>query len=91
MGGWWHYHPDFCRKCPEETRSQCAISRPFFSADDLQLHHAVFPRAFHVALLVSDHGEEAMDVSLFGWRHGMVVSRGFNVLEDVGEPTSATP
>jgi hypothetical protein len=47
------------------------------------MHRAIFPRAFHVALLVSDHGREPFDVSLFGWRHGMVVSRGFDVLGDV--------
>jgi hypothetical protein len=89
MGGWWHYHPNFCRDCPEETRRQCVVSRPFFSADDLHLHHTVFSRAFQVALLVSDHGQQPMDVSLFGWRHGMVVSRGFGVLDAAEEEARA--
>ena len=81
MCGWWHLHPDFCGKCPEETRRDCVIPRPFFSAQDVHMHRAIFPRAFHVALLVSDDGREPFDVSLFGWRHGMVVSRGFDVLD----------
>jgi hypothetical protein len=82
MCGWWHFHPDFCRKCPEEKRRECTISRPFFSPEDVHMHRAIFPRAFHVALLVSDQGLEPFDVNLFGWRHGMVVSRGFDVLGD---------
>jgi hypothetical protein len=80
MVGWWHFHPDFCRECPEEKRRDCNVPRPFFSAEDVHMHRAVFPRAFHVALLVSDHGGAPFDVSLFGWRHGMVASRGFDVL-----------
>jgi hypothetical protein len=82
MCGWWHFHPDFCRKCPEEKQRDCTVPRPFFSPEDVHMHRAIFPRAFHVALLVSDHGRESFDVSLFGWRHGMVVSRGFDVLGD---------
>jgi len=80
MCGWWHKHPDFCRKCPEESRRVCALSRPFFSSEDIHMHGTIFPRAFHVALLASDHGRESLDLSLFGWRHGMVVSRGCDVL-----------
>lgn len=80
MCGWWHFHPDFCRNCPEEKQRACIIPRPFFSPEDVHMHRAIFPRAFHVALLVSDHGREPFDVRLFGWRHGMVVSRGFDVL-----------
>lgn len=80
MCGWWHFHPDFCRKCAEETRRNCAISGPFFSPEDVHMHRTIFPRAFHVALLVSDRGREPWDLNLFGWRHGMVVSRGFDLL-----------
>lgn len=82
MCGWWHFHPYFCRECPEEKRRDCTVQRPFFSAEDVHMHRAIFPRAFHVALLVSDHGREPFDVSLFGWRHGMVVSRAFDVIGD---------
>ncbi len=80
MTGWWHSHPLFCPKCPEEKRRSCVLSRPFFSSEDIQMHRTIFPRAFHVALLVSDQGREPRDVSVFGWRRGMVVSRGCDVL-----------
>jgi hypothetical protein len=91
MCGWWHFHPNFdsCRKCPEEKRRGCVLSRPFFSLEDIHMHRTVFPRAFHVALLVSDHGRESLDVSLFGWRHGMVVSRGCDVLGAAGNAVKA--
>lgn len=84
MCGWWHFHPDFCRKCPEETRRTCVNARPFFSSEDVHMHRTIFPRAFHVALLVSDRGREPLDVNLFGWRHGMVVARGFDLLRGAG-------
>jgi hypothetical protein len=57
------------------------MSRPFFSNTDIHMHRAVFPRAYQIALLVSDHGRESLEVSLFGWRHGSVVSRGFEVYQ----------
>src|SRR5262245_21241186 len=31
MLGWWHSHPWFCKRCPEERRRACAFARPFFS------------------------------------------------------------
>jgi hypothetical protein len=89
MCGWWHFHPDFCRKCPEENRRGCVLSRPFFSLEDIHMHRTIFPRAFHIALLVSDYGQESLDVSLFGWRHGMVVSRGCDVLDAAGSAAKA--
>ena len=89
MCGWWHFHPDFCRKCPEETRRRCVLSRPFFSSEDIHMHRTIFPRAFHVALLVSDQGRQPFDVSFFGWRHGMVVSRGCDVLGAGGSAAKA--
>jgi hypothetical protein len=53
------------------------------------MHRTIFPRAFHIALLVSDYGQESLDVSLFGWRHGMVVSRGCDVLDAAGSAAKA--
>jgi proteasome lid subunit RPN8/RPN11 len=85
--GWWHKHPDFCRDCPQENRRGCLLSRPFFSSEDIHMHRTVFPRAFHVALLVSDHGRDSLDLNLFGWRHGLVEPRGFDVIG--GEPETA--
>ena len=58
MLGWWHYHPDFCRKCPPENRRRCHLAATFFSAEDVNLHRTCFGRAYHVALLVSDTRRE---------------------------------
>jgi len=84
LGGWWHYHPEWesqkaCAKCPEERRRVCPLSRPFFSRDDVHLHRTVFSKAYHAALLMSDLGGDELDAAFFGWRHGAVVSRGFDV------------
>jgi proteasome lid subunit RPN8/RPN11 len=78
--GWFHSHPDFCRKCPEENRERCHLSRPFLSADDLLLHRACFGRAYHVALLISHDVRVGHKCSLFGWRRGMVAARALHVL-----------
>ncbi|HVO28046.1 MAG TPA: hypothetical protein VMW56_30950 [Candidatus Margulisiibacteriota bacterium] len=77
--GWWHYHPDFCRlrKCPLENRLRCTASSAFFSGDDVALHTALFARAYHTALLISDSAATGLGSSLFGWRQGMVSARGF--------------
>jgi len=83
MAGWWHYHPDFCRLrlCPPENRVRCLASSAFFSSDDLALHAALFGRAFNTALLISDSTAKGLTTSLFGWRHGIVQSRGFYTTE----------
>jgi hypothetical protein len=75
--GWWHLHPEFCARCPEQSRARCAFRRPFFSNEDVALHAACFPRAWQVALLVSDLGEPELRVNLFGWRDAMIAERGF--------------
>lgn len=80
MCGWFHFHPRFCAKCPPASREVCQFARPFFSAEDVHMHRAVFPRAFHVALLVSDLGEDDYDASFFGWREGRVEARGYDVI-----------
>ena len=84
IAGWWHKHPNFaaksCAKCPEERRRHCPMSKPFFSETDVHMQRTVFPRAYQTALLLSDMGEEAFDVRFYGWRHGSVVSRGFEIV-----------
>jgi proteasome lid subunit RPN8/RPN11 len=86
IAGWWHLHPNFakktCAKCPEVRRRQCPMSKPFFSATDVHMHRAVFPRAYQTALLLSDLGDETFDVRFYGWRHGNVVSRGFEIVAE---------
>lgn len=74
--GWWHFHPFFCRRCAPARRRQCALSRPFFSREDQELHRAVFDTAFSVALLLSDVGEASLRCDWFGWRYGSIAARG---------------
>jgi proteasome lid subunit RPN8/RPN11 len=83
MIGWWHYHPDFCRlkNCPVERRRTCTLSSAFFSAEDVHLHRTCFPRAYQVAVLISDSTAEGLTQAMYGWRQGMVAERGMYVVE----------
>jgi hypothetical protein len=74
--GWWHSHPFFCARCPPERRRDCPLSRPFFSRADCEVHRVVFDAAFHVALLLSDVGDESLRADWFGWREGQLAARG---------------
>ena len=82
--GWHHYHPFFCRRCEAAQRDRCALSHPFFSRDDCELHRTVFDAAFSVALLLSDIGEESLSYDWFGWRHGRIAARGCYLLPHDG-------
>jgi hypothetical protein len=77
--GWWHCHPDFCRNCPEERQKTCMLSKPFFSQDDCNLHREVFSRAFNIALLLTNRGPQGWAINAFGWRQGMIASRGYAI------------
>ena len=74
--GWWHCHPNFCKHCPEERQKTCTLSKPFFSQEDGNLHREVFSRAFNVALLLTNRGAQGWATNAFGWRQGMIASRG---------------
>jgi proteasome lid subunit RPN8/RPN11 len=95
--GWWHSHPasHWCDQCPPEKRQRCAVagapSGDFFSAHDSALHRAVFPRAYSIALVLSDGcGNAGTPIwRLFGWRQGMVVPRNFNLLQAAGLSAAA--
>lgn len=81
--GVWHSHPvfDWCRKCPEKKKRVCPLARGFMSADDCQLFRAIFPKAYTSALVVSNIKEKEDVVhKLFGWRGGLIVSRGYYLL-----------
>ncbi len=78
--GWFHFHPNWCRNCPDEKRTHCALGEPFFSADDVHLHRVCFSRAYHVALLVTDTPRRGLVPTLYGWQQGMVTERGFHTL-----------
>jgi hypothetical protein len=75
--GWIHSHPFWCRSCPHERRQLCPLMRPFFSRDDIALHRTVFPGAFNIAVLLSDLGESELRCDVYGWRFGMMMSRGY--------------
>jgi proteasome lid subunit RPN8/RPN11 len=77
--GWWHFHPFFCRRCPDESRAVCAYAQPFFSRDDRHLHRTCFAPGWNVALLISDLPERGLTPALFGWREGRIVPRGYHL------------
>ncbi|MSU57205.1 MAG: hypothetical protein EXS35_03320 [Pedosphaera sp.] len=82
MLGWFHSHPAkfWCSpNCGPEARRECPLARSFFSGEDCALHRTVFPQAYGAALVVT-HAEAGMRYAMFGWRHGLIVQRGFHVL-----------
>jgi proteasome lid subunit RPN8/RPN11 len=95
--GWYHTHPSahWCEQCDAETRSKCQAAGKtpgdFFSLHDSALHRAVFPRAYSVALVLSDgcRPGDAPKWGLYGWEFGMVQARGFHVLGGVPQPAAA--
>ena len=89
--GWWHSHPNWCRSCASERKKVCPLNEIFFSKDDCGLHRTVFPRAYHLGLLLSDR-DLGIVPALFGWRRGLVVCRSFHLLDvrgPVAEPAPA--
>lgn len=81
MLGWWHSHPvrSWCASCPDEKRRSCSAMSCFFSTQDEALHRTVFPKAFSLALVVSEITEDDRRIALFGWRRGRVEQRGFHI------------
>lgn len=86
MLGWWHSHPikAWCASCPPEKRRKCPLVVDYFSAQDRLLHRTVFPAAYSVALVINELADDERTVSMFGWSQGMVVQRGFHVLDGAG-------
>jgi hypothetical protein len=82
--GWVHTHPvtAMCRKrgCSQEAQRSCPMAREFFSEHDRFLHRTMFPRAHAIALVVNDWEFAPTSVSLFGYRAGLIESRGFHVV-----------
>jgi proteasome lid subunit RPN8/RPN11 len=81
MLGWWHSHPvrEWCKDCSQESQKVCTMAFDFFSAHDHALHRTIFPRAYSVALVVNDLAAGAATFSMFGWRRGLLESRGFHI------------
>ena len=82
--GWWHSHParQWCKDCPIENRKRCKLSGEFFSGDDAALHRCVFPRAYSVALVISDSYATGLTWPLFGWNRGVIMQRGYLICDD---------
>jgi hypothetical protein len=82
--GWWHSHSFFKKAIgaegEEETAGESRVARAFLSEEDVLLHRSVFPRAYSVALLLTDSPRWGLSWTLFGWRGGMVAQRGFHVV-----------
>lgn len=90
MLGWWHSHPvkTWCKECPAEKRKKCPLLVDYFSAQDRLLHRTVFPAAYGIALVVNELADDKQTLSMFGWREGMIVQRGFQA---VGKALAAEP
>ena len=86
MLGWWHSHPvrEWCKDCSAESQRVCGMAENFFSAHDRALHRTIFPRAYSVALVVNDQAGDHATFSMFGWRQGLLESRGFYTVEAKG-------
>lgn len=83
MLGWWHSHPlrEWCKDCAPDRQTECSMRENFFSAHDRALHRAVFPKGYSVALVVNDLPDGRQTFSLFGWRRGRIVPRGFHAVD----------
>lgn len=92
--GWFHSHPAsaWCNpQCSPEARTQCPLQKVFFSADDCGVHRALFPKAHSIALLVTNTDAGLLH-AVFSWRNGLIVQRGFHILDaDQPPPPAATP
>jgi len=81
--GWWHSHSFFKQEDSSELDDPATTRRsaqPFLSDEDLRLHRTVFPRAYSLALLMTDSPHRGMSWTMFGWRLGTVVRRDFHVI-----------
>ena len=92
--GWWHSHSFTKAQRPEISslstpRRERSIATAFLSEEDLLLQRTVFPRAYSLALLVTDSPMSGMSWSVFGWRRGAIKPRGFHLL-DVPLPSEFT-
>jgi hypothetical protein len=88
FAGWVHSHPfRFCAECPNPPKPDCAGKVLFFSPEDHFLMELTFAQPFMVALqtAVEPRLEQVLGhlpVRVYGWRDGVVVPRGFEVIEE---------
>ena len=97
MLGWWHSHSymkETCKDCEKSRDGSCGVSAAFMSGEDVTLHRTTFPRAYSLALVVANSPCSGLTWALFGWRHGRVQSRGFDIHRPArltGEPSGEAP
>lgn len=88
FAGWVHSHPfRFCAECPSPPKPDCLSKVLFFSAEDHFLMEVTFAQPFMVALQTAVEPKLEMllghlPVRMYGWRDGVVVPRGFEVIEE---------
>jgi hypothetical protein len=83
MAGWWHSHSflkESCKDCEKLKEKSCTTSAAFMSSADRALHRTVFPRAYSIALVMSDSPCSGLTWRLFGWRNGRIEARDFHIL-----------
>ncbi len=83
MLGWWHSHSymkETCKNCEKAKHKTCSATALFMSDVDCAFHRTVFPRAYSVAVVISDNPCTGMSWALFGWRGGVIVARGCHIL-----------
>ena len=82
MLGWWHYHPDFCRKCPPENRRRCHLSSDLLQRRGREpAPHLLRSRLPRRAVGERHTARAGLSWSMFAWRRGTVEARGFYVLQ----------
>ncbi len=85
FAGYWHSHPvkSWCRakSCTFEAQKKCHLARDFFSADDVAVMRAAFPRAWCIAIVANDTAFADITFSMFGNREGTTRPRHYYVLE----------
>jgi hypothetical protein len=82
--GWWHTHVGGSQESDDADEAQL-VGRVsplnFFSHHDCALHRAVFPNATSLALVASPRPGDGIEFGVFGWRCGLLQSRGLHVLK----------
>jgi hypothetical protein len=66
----------------------CPITSLFFSEHDVNLHEKIFPKAYSLALVVTNT-EEGLRQALYGWRDALVQRRGFFLQRNQDRPLEA--
>lgn len=81
--GWFHSHSFYYERNDDtETKDRFdrKIATPFLSEEDCRLHRVCFPRAYGIALLITDSPRSGMSWTTFGWRSGELARRAFHVI-----------